>query len=200
MTPQEAIEICRAEAATDGYISFTDDQFRMMGPEHVEALRNEFGKHSLMLLPPHEVKFFEWLKVVDPDVWNDLWGDVPDSAYQVSLAFLPDFTGANAGGAFVICELRSVDNYFFSPNLLLEKESNDYVAALKDRFMRRDSLSMAQTLALEASIGPIDIWHFAYRHGVDVGAAKNAVKILVDDRILLHVTDADHLSQFFDIA
>jgi len=199
VTTDEVLQFCEESIASKGCVAFTDDQFRSMDPEHVEAVRTAHGKHQLMLLPPHEVKFFEWLKIVDPAVWQDLWGEAGDTEYQVSLAFLSDFTGANAGGSFHICDLRNTANYFFTPNMFLEKESNDYVAAVKDRFIQRESLTVGQTLTLEASIGPIDIWHFAYRYGLDVDAAKKAVKELVDDRILVHVTDADHLSQFFDV-
>ena len=52
---------------------------------------------------------------------------------------------------------------------------------------------------MEISAGPTDIWHFAYRRGVELERAKKAVAALVEDRILVHVPKADHLSTFFDV-
>lgn len=199
MTLQEIIEHCRQSIDDREYIVFTDEQFRLLDADQVLAIKDIFGERYLMMLPEHEIKFFEWLKIADVEAWNDLWANANDPPYLVSLAFLEEFTGANSGGMFNICELRSVDNYFFAPSMFLEKESSDYMAAVKDRFISRQSLSPAQALALEASIAPIDIWHFAYKYGFDVTMAKNAVRELVDDRILLHVTDADHLTQYFDV-
>lgn len=178
---------------------FTDDQFRLMTPQQVESVWKTFGDKYLMRLPEHEIKFFEWLKIADKSVWNDLWKEGNDPPYTVSLAFLEDFCGVNNGGAYNICELRSTDNYYFAPSLFLEKESFDFISAVKDRFVTRQQLSPAQALALEASIAPIDIWHFAFKYGFDISIAKYAVRELVEDRILLHVTDADHLTQYFDV-
>jgi len=199
LTANEIIEHCRKSIDDTGFIIFSEEQFRLMDPEQVAELQHTFGEHYLMRLPEHEIKFFEWLKIADENVWKDLWAEANDPPYFVSLAFLNGFTGPNSGGAFTICELRSVDNYYFAPSLFFEKESADYLSAVKERFINRQSLSPAQALALEASIAPIDIWHFAYKYGFDVRLAKNAVRELVDDRILLHVTNADHLTQYFDV-
>jgi hypothetical protein len=131
-------------------------------------------------------------------VWRDLW-EADEQPYLVSLAHLPNLSGPEANGIYVIRDLLSVPNYYFSPELFLEKESADYMAAVRERFTQRDALTLAQMLALEASVAAIDIWHFAYRYDVDLDTAKKAVQTLVDDRILIHVPQADHLSQYFDV-
>ncbi|MBI2794276.1 MAG: hypothetical protein HYX66_06485 [Ignavibacteria bacterium] len=199
MTLNEIISHCNESIGDCDYIIFTDDQLRLMTAKQAQVLKATFGDRYLMQLPKNEIKFFEWLKIADEPVWNDLWKESTDPPYTVSLAFLQDLCGANFGGAFLICELRNTDNYYFAPSMFIDKESSDFMAAVKDRFVSRQKLSPAQALALEASIAPIDIWHFAYKYGFHIGAAKNAVRELVEDRILLHVTDADHLTQYFDV-
>jgi len=54
-------------------------------------------------------------------------------------------------------------------------------------------------LALEISVSPIDIWHFAYKHKVPLRDAKAAVAQLVDDHALVHITDAEHLARFINV-
>jgi hypothetical protein len=170
-----------------------------MSTTDVEAVREAFGSTMLMQLPSYERAFFDWLRSADRPVWDDLWGSVEAAPYLISLAFLDRFTGPGAIGEYVICDLQSQDNYFFSPLLFHDKESWDYMAAVKERFRENQKLSTAQALALEASVRELDIWHFAYRMGIDLDVAKRAVVELVDDRILLHVTKAEHLSEYFDV-
>jgi len=199
MTEQDILSHCDACIESDGVLVFSDEQFRELTPELVEAVRSRYGSSRLMQLPAHEITFFEWLKETDPAVWNDIWAN-DERPYLVSVAFLSDFSGSNASvGQFVICDLVDVDNYFFSPNLLLDRESTDFVEAVRGRFTQRSSMTPGQLLTLEASVGNVDIWHFAYRYNIDLAIAKKAVATLVDDRILLHVTNAEHLAQYFDV-
>ena len=198
LTNPSLIEHAQASLETIGYIVFSEEQFQIMSSEDALSIEKHFAGKALLQLPPKEIEFFEWLKITDPAVWQDLWADTVSEPYTVSLAFLHTFIGP-APGIFVICDLITTDNYFFSPNLILEKESNDFIAAVQDRFQNNQSLSAAQALALEASIGPTDIWHFAYKYSISIDAAKKAVVTLVEDRILLHVPQADHLSDHFDL-
>jgi hypothetical protein len=99
----------------------------------------------------------------------------------------------------MICDLQSQVNYYFTDDMLLEKESTDYVNAVRERFLGGGNLTVEQALTVEISAGPVDIWHFAYLRGVDLDRAKKAVASLVDDRIIVHVPSADHLSSYFDI-
>jgi hypothetical protein len=174
---QALIQACERSAQDHGYLVFEQDELRSMSTTDVEAVREAFGS----------------------TVWDDLWGSVEAAPYLISLAFLDRFTGPGAIGEYVICDLQSQDNYFFSPLLFHDKESWDYMAAVKERFRENQKLSTAQALALEASVRELDIWHFAYRMGIDLDVAKRSVVELVDDRILLHVTKAEHLSEYFDV-
>lgn len=198
MTLSDLINTVESSLAEHGHIRFTDEVFRTMDPIQVDAIRQKFGSRALLMLPEHEIAFMEWLKINDRPVWDDLWGSETEP-YLVSLAYLSDFAGKNIGGGYVICDLAVQDNYFFSPHLLMEKESDAFIDAVRDRFSSRRSLTTAQLLALEASMGAVDVWHFAHRHELPIESVKAAVQELVNDRILLHVPSADHLMQYFDV-
>ena len=180
-------------------VDFTDEELASMSAEDEAAIIEQFGSTTLMRLPSHERAFHDWLREADPTVWSDLWSEAPDSLYGVSLAFLPEFRGTGTEGSFPICDLQTVDNYFFTPDMLLERESTDFVEAVRSRFLAGGSLSPEQALTVEISTGPMDIWHFAYRRGVDLARAKKAVASLVEDRIVVHVPKVEHLSTFFSI-
>ncbi len=194
----EVLVHCEASVAELGHIVFTPEQLEELTENDVTAIQERFMSRILMQLPQHEIEFFEWLKLADPAVWEDLWlGEaVP---YLVSLAFLPGFLGPNNRGRFVICDLVDNENFFFSPDMLLEKESTDFIAAVQQRFHAGHKLSLEQSLALEASLDAIDIWHFARKYKVDIALAKQAAMLLVEDRILVHVPKADHLSDHFEV-
>jgi hypothetical protein len=199
MTDEALLAIVERSVEEQGFVSLDLDTLRSLSAWQVELIRERYGRRTLMRLPEREVAFFEWLREHDAPVWSDLWG-AEEQPYLVSLAFLPDFAAANADtGAFVICDLETTDNYFFTPNMLLEKESDAFVHAVRDRFTAHQSLTPEQAFTLEVSAGPVDIWHFAYRHDLTIDRMKHAVRQLVDDRILVHVPRADHLWQYFDL-
>ncbi len=191
----------RAESAlrSGAVLVLTPEEFASITPAQIDEVQGAYGSRLMLRLPEHEITFFEWLRQADPPVWADLWSDAVDSAepYTVSLAFLNDFAGTADTGAYLICDLRTTDNYFFLPSMLLEKESTDFVDAVRTRFLGGGSLSPEQALTVEISAGPTDIWHFAFRRGVDLDRAKTAVARLVEDRIIVHVPSAEHLSTFF---
>ena len=199
MDRQKIIAACNASIEDNGYIDLSDDILASLSDADIADIVQTFGTHYLMRLPAKEVQFFEWLKEHDRSVWDDLWGVAQPEPYLISLAFLDRLAGSRVGGDFVICDLQTQDNYYFSPLLFREKESWDYMAAVRERFRDHQSLTLAQALALEASAGEVDIWHFAYRNNVPIDSAKKAVRDLVDDRILLHVANADHLTEYFDV-
>ena len=198
MTTEDVLQEAAMSVAQHGHLRLSEQTLRALTADHVFALRNRYGTRVLMRLPEREVAFFAWMRQEDPASWTDLWGG-EEEPYLVSLAHLEDLVGEAGTRGFMIRDLIGVDNYFFSPNLLIEKESDAFIGAVRERFAANQSLTPAQLLALEASLGPIDIWHFAYRHQISLDVAKRAVSQLVDDRILLHVTRADHLVQYFDV-
>lgn len=190
---------CRTTLEQHGHLRFDADQLASMSEQDAREIAADYGTRALMRLPDHEIAFQEWLRTADPEVWKDLWEGEPDAPYLISLSFLADFVGAKGKGAFLICDLQSTDNYFFTPDMLLEKESTDFVSAVRDRFLSGGTMTVEQALTVEISAGPMDIWHFAYLRGVDLQRAKKAVASLVEDRIVVHVPKAEHLSSFFDV-
>ena len=182
-----------------GYIVVPDAVLDEMSESDVDEVIATHGSSKLMRLPEAEVVFFEWLREHDPDVWTDLWGDVAETPYLVSLAYLRTFAGSGAERRYFIRDLQTVDNYYFTPDMLLIKESGDYLAASRSRLEESESLTLHQAFALQVSIGETDVWHFAYDHKRSVESVKGAVAELVDDHILVHVPKADHLTDHFDV-
>jgi len=195
----ELESICKASIKSCGYLEFDAATLASMTPEDAVQVYAAFGSRYLLKLPSHEIAFQEWLRIADPAVWKDLWEDQPDTAYLVSVLFLQDFVGGKQSGAFLICDLQTTDNYYFTPDMLLEKESTDFVEAVRERFLAGGNMTVEQAITVEMSAGPMDIWHFAYLRNVELDRAKKAVASLVEDRIIVHVPKAEHLSSFFDV-
>lgn len=162
-----------------------------------QFLADFYSNDTLFRLPGKEVIFFEWLKENDIDVWKDLWDDELNSPYIISLSFLP-LLKRNGYRGFPICDLVTQTNYYFAPAHLADKESELFVESAKTIFMNKQPMTLPQLLAMEISLEPIDIWHFAYKHNVSIADAKKAVHDLVNDELLVHLKDAEHLSTFID--
>lgn len=194
---QEIIEFFSKLVDEEGVLYIPEDVFLKMGKEYGELLRKEFTVTRMIKLPQFEIEFFSWLKENDPPVWHDLWGE-DDGSYIISIEFLPRLLEKDGRG-FPICDLRTVDNYYFMPQLLIERESDAMVEAAKVRFIERQGLTPNQLLALEIHFGGIDVWHFAYKHKIDLAEAKAAVASLVEDQILVHLTDAEHLAPILEL-
>ncbi|MBU3698908.1 MAG: hypothetical protein FGM33_02705 [Candidatus Kapabacteria bacterium] len=192
-------ELCQTSVSANGWVELTAEEIARLTPQDAEDIFAEFGSRALFRLPSHEIDFFEWLRTNDPPVWNDLWADDVNAPYLICLSYLKDFTGGVGKGAFLIRDLQKEDNYFFTPDMLLEKESTDFVGAVRERFISGERITVEQALTVEISAGPVDIWHFAYLRGVDLQRAKKAVDSLVEDRIIVHVRSAEHLSTYFDV-
>lgn len=196
MTHDEIIQWCDDAVAASNVIEFPDDVFASLTPDIAVELMQRHGAKTLMILPKREQEFFAWLKANDEKVWNDLWSEGMDEAYVVSLAFLPAFLDASRG--FPICDLEQEDNYFFVPGLVQGEHAQDFVEAVRDRFISNEKVTVEQLLALECSMSPIDIWHFAWHHGIELKRAKEAVHRLAEEKILLHLTSAADLAEYIE--
>lgn len=197
MNIEDIVAACKYGVATNGYITIADEVLRTLTADDVQTIQRECGS-GLLKLPEYEVVFFEWLRSADSAVWDDLWADETQAPYLVSLSHLHRFIGERPG-VFAICDLRNTDNFYFAPEMILIKESTAFLGAVRELFLRNERLTPAQLLALEASNGPVDIWHLAYRTNTSVEVFKKAVRQLVEDNVLVHVPDADHLATIFDV-
>ncbi|GIV55276.1 MAG: hypothetical protein KatS3mg040_0044 [Candidatus Kapaibacterium sp.] len=169
--------------------------FDALTPDLARELAERYRRYGLMRLPAHEQRFFEWLRQRDPAVWSDLWGGEQEP-YVVSLSFLEALLDRRKG--FPICDLVGTDNYYFFPAMLeWTQEARDYAAAVRERFERGQPLSTEQLLVIELLLGgAVDIWHFAYHHNIELEDAKQAVRVLVEDKVLPHLRSAEQLAPF----
>ncbi len=195
MDKNDLLVWCVKESEDNGLIDFPDDIFNSIDEETADFLARNLAATNFIRLPGKERAFFEWLKESDSPVWNDLWGNPEEEPYVVGVSFLPLLV-KNTGRGYPICDLLEAENYYFDPAHIVDKEAKFYIESVQKRFMDKKELTNAQMLALEISIDAIDIWHFAYKHKISVPEAKEAVQTLVDDSILVHLTEAEHLAGF----
>ncbi|MER3329557.1 MAG: hypothetical protein RIF34_08280 [Candidatus Kapaibacterium sp.] len=194
---QEILDFFSKLVNDKGVLDIPEEVFLKMEKEYGELLKNEFTTSRMFKLPQFEIDFFKWVKENDRLVWNDLWTE-EDENYAVSIEFLPLLLEKDGRG-FPICDLQTVDNYYFMPQLLVDRESDVMVEAAKIRFLEKRGLTPSQLLALEIHFGGIDIWHFAYKHKIELQEAKAAVASLVEDQVLVHLTDAEHLAPILEL-
>lgn len=199
MTSSEIISICYDSIKKNQYIHIPDELLFSLENEHIDAIINEFSGHQMIKLPTPEIDFFEWLKTIDLDVWNDLWLDEesPFEKYLISIDLLPLLLSKDGRG-FPICDLINNDNYYFTEHQMVDEESKIVIETARELFRQNKNLTIAQLLALEISINPIDIWHFAYKHKIELNDAKKAVEVLVADNALVHLTKAEHIANFIN--
>lgn len=201
-TAEEVITWIRSSVEDHGVVEFSPEIWSELEIEQCVVIASELGKKYFLRLPKAEQIFFEWLKENDRATWNDLWvNDLETDAenklaeYTVSLSFLPVIK-ANGYRGFPICDLVNVDNYFLS-SVMFTRNINDLLEPAKARFVARNSLTVPQLLAVEISVDPIDIWHFAFHHDIEIERAKKAVKTLVEDNLIDHPQTPEQILFFF---
>jgi hypothetical protein len=198
MNNNQILNWCKNNKPVNEILDIPEEIFENITIEQANLIVSQYENHTFFRLPEREIKFFEWLKQNDKDVWNDIWDDDLFEPYIVSIQLLPLFCYQNYKG-FPICELQNNDNYYFVPQHLADKESKIFLESAKTRYIENEPLTIPQWLAIAISMGPIDIWHFSYNNDIELTDGKLAVKELVDDKILVHLKDADHLSIFVDL-
>jgi hypothetical protein len=196
MSNEELINWCSSELEKAPYLQFPEELFLSLSPEQASLLAKRFGANCLMKLPEREIRFFEWLKNEDSNVWKDLWENADEEPYIVGMAFLPLLLDERRG--FPICDLLYNDNFYFKKEFMTDVESQLFLESVQKRFLDHQQLTIGQLLTLEISVGPIDIWHFSYFRNLKIADVKKAVDQLVEDKIIVHLTQADHLAVFID--
>lgn len=184
--------------ADKGYVVLEESFFANATADEARDIASSYESDTLVKLPQREIQFFEWLKSSDPAVWDDLWAnDDLHKPYLVGMSFLPLLVYSTKRG-YPICDLLECDNYYFTEHHMQDEESKVMVDTAREMFHDEQVLSIDQLLALEISLGAIDIWHFAYKYKISVEAAKSAVARLVKDDVLVHLTDQEYLAPFID--
>lgn len=176
-------------------ISFDTEILSSLSKDDAKQIIAHIGSTQLMRLPEKEIAFFEWLKEYHPIVWNDLWGNDDDEyRYTVGLEFLPLMLDPVRG--FPICDLLTHENYYFVADHLIGEEISFYLDAVKDRFVKQESVTVAQLFVLEISMAPIDVWRFSYHHRIELDRVMKAVNDLKEEGMLLHLHKAEDLADF----
>ena len=181
----------------DRIIEIPNEIYKILDEDKAVHIKNFYDGKYFMKLPESEIAFFEWLKENDPEIWKDLWDESPIEPYCVSFDFLPYLI--RHGNGFPICDLLNNENYYFTPIHINGREAELMVETIKQRFLNRDSLTPAQTLLMEISLNPIDIWHFSYKYNIEIYKAQVAVAQLVEDESIVHFKLAEHLANFIHI-
>lgn len=198
MNEQELQQWCIDQTEAPQIIDITEEMYNSLNKEQAEQILLTLGGAKMIRLPEREITFFEWVKINDREVWDDLWGDDLFEPYYVSINILPYLIAENDNG-FPICDLESTTNYFFSLQFMQDAESEVLLDAARSRLLEKQFVSIAHKLALEISIAPIDLWHFAYKYKISIADAKKAVEELVEDDALVHLKEAEHIAMAMQI-
>lgn len=197
MTDEEVLDWCISVPAGTDILDIPEALYQVITKEQAASIQAYFGNNMLIKLPEKEVAFFEWLKKEDTKIWNDLWSEELNAPYIVSISFLTLLVYKDYRG-FPICDLENNENYYFTADHMVDKESQIWIETSKKLFLERKPLTVPQLLSLEISLEPTDIWHFTYKHKLNLEAAKKAVDVLVEDKALVHLKDSAHLAPFID--
>ena len=188
---------CISQDRDADYLVIPEYLFSTLDESSAQFISDFFNHKKLIRLPESEIRFFEWLKENDLKIWNDLWLDESVEPYIVSITFLPLLTDKTIG--FPICDLVENDNYYFTAEHIRDEEANMFLDSIRARFLRKDEITLQQALLLRISLFPTDIWHFAYNFNMDLNAVKKAVHELINDKMLIHLTETGHLAPFVQV-
>jgi len=184
-----------SDSESRGVITFDEEILSALTPDDAKLIISQIGSTHLLKLPQKEIAFFEWLKEIHPLVWKDLWGyDDDEYRYTVGLEFLPLMLDPVRG--FPICDLLTHENYYFVADHLIGEEISFYLDAVKDRYVKQESVTVAQLFVLEISMAPIDVWRFSYHHRIELDRVMKAVNDLKEEGMLLHLQKAEDLADF----
>lgn len=185
----------RKQLKEKNYIEFSDEEINSLRPDEVQYFVDRYHGFALMKIPPSEVDFFEWLRIKDEPVWNDIWEGEPD-VYKVSTDLLPVFLEGQNG--FPICDLVDEPNYWFSERHIKPKGQEELEDILL-KYQNEEKLSVAELFLLELLNAPMDIWHFCYRYRLSVDAMKQTIGNMVSKGWLVHLTDREDLVKYIEI-
>ncbi len=195
MSIQNLLEDKEAQVGRQGFIEFSEEELKSLNSVDLRYLLDVFKGHALMKLPASEIRFFEWLKKADRAVWDDLWADAEDEVYLVSINYLSHFVGRDLG--FPICDLVDEPNYWFSPRHIKPKGREE----LDDIFLKVEQeikLNLAEYFLYNLNMASFDIWHFCYKHQIDLSTLKTIIEDLVYKGQLVHLTNRDDLVRYLD--
>lgn len=163
-------------------VEIAPEELAELTREQAQELVARYGSRTMIPLPEREVEFFNWLRGVDPDVWNDLWGE-DETPYLVSLAYLPDLLPRGRG--FLICDLTKQPNLWFGAESITREEGVGLLDASINLVRDSGRISMEQAFVVEAWRAPIDVWRFAWMYNRPLDEVKALAAWLVGEGVLL---------------
>lgn len=179
----------------DGYLVFDKAELQNMSGGTAKKVINHFHGVALMQIPREEIEFFEWLEKEDQTVWNDLWAN-EENPYFVSIDLLKHFI-SDANG-FPICDLIDEPNYWFTAKHIKPKGTEKF-SEIEQKIQDNKNLTFVEALLVEVMQASIDIWHFCYKYKYQVSRAKDIVRLMHRDDLLVHLSQADDLTKYLDI-
>jgi hypothetical protein len=193
--PEKLIEAKEKMLEVDKCIHFSQDELGKLNISKARMLEEHFHGRAMMALPEDEIEFFEWLKKNDRPVWDDLWEE-EEQLYCISIDFLHHFLKYSNG--FPICDLISVDNYWFTGKHIKPKglERMEDIGA---KVNSGKTLSFEEAFLVEIFRGSIDLWHFCYRYKVPVEVAKRHIDEMHHEDLIVHLSERDDLVKYLDV-
>ncbi len=177
-----------------GLLQFTEEELAGLTDRDVSALKKFFQGYALMKLPDIEIAFFEWLKLNDRQVWDDLW-DEAEKPYLVSIDLLEHFI--HSGNGFPICDLVTANNYWFSLRMIKPKGA-ELFPTIEKKLDENQKLTFEEALLIEITQGSIDLWHFCYRYRISLSYAKKKIEEMQREDILVHLSQREDLVKYID--
>jgi len=188
------ISLKEAACSEGNHLYFTREELNNLRPDEAQHLIRHWHGRFMFRLPEEEIIFFNWLKITDQGVWQDLWADASDG-YVVSIdllrEFLPDRTG------FPICDLLNHKNYWFSAGHI-KPAGLQHLSVLLNRLEQDGKMTIAEHLLLEISSHPIDIWHFCYANHLDLQRVKKVIDDMIYQGWIVHLPRREDLIRYID--
>lgn len=171
---ESADGLTRKELSEEEYLAIT--------PEQADELVAMYGGTTLIKLPERERTFFDWLKVNDRPIWDDLWGEDDGGDYFVALSHLPSFLPSRRG--FPICDLVTHDNYYFTEVEITNEDGKLALDSALDVVKEHGSLTPYQAFLIEVWRGPIDQWRFAWMYDLPLPEVKKMIHWMLTENLL----------------
>ena len=147
---KDLIKSKERQVSEQGYIQFSEQEISTLTEKNVNHIEKHFKGRGFMLLPQNEIDFFEWLKVHDRPVWDDLWKG-EDRTYLVSLSFLYHFVTKENG--FPICDLVKNENFWFTEQHIKPK-GKEKIININNKLKHKKRLSVSELFLYEILMEP----------------------------------------------
>jgi hypothetical protein len=182
------------EYQENGFLQFSADELAKLTNAEISRIKDHFQGYALMKLPEKEIAFFEWLKINDRPVWDDLWPEA-ETEYMVSIDLLDHFM--HSGNGFPICDLVGEANYWFTARMIKPK-GRELFPEIEQKLDGDNKLTFEEALLVEIMQGPIDLWHFCHRYKISIAFAKSRIDQMQQEDLLVHLHDREDLVKYID--